>query len=383
MVKVNKLEYIRRIGHPCGSYEKTFGIKVGGLQNGFLLRPLQRGHSTPRVFLGVKKQDRLRFKTLFKTIEVTRLRQFFIFYFDSMNVDKAVVRKTRFLSIRRGKYALELGVAWRRMVKGWVLRLNNNRHNFYNLHRQVKLRGSSYGPKFYTYQKQEFSFTKNLFRKVLKHEKKKKNLLQYVNFFNLTRDHVKKYFKGNLRGGVDQTKLQLFNRKKDLRKHYLFLLTIKQGLRYYYGDFRLSFLKNIYKQLRSRRQGSGLKDFITYLEQALFMVVYRLNFVSHPKIAIYLMHDDHKIFYVNNQFIKYPLYQTQVGDLIGIKNRVLQKMVNRFLTVKQVPSFLYVNHLLGLGWVLRKPELRDYKLLNVLTLPDLRVLLANFKILMK
>jgi len=167
-----------------------------------------------------------------------------------------------------------------------------------------------------------------------------------------------------------------------LKDHYKMLLIIKQGLRYYYGNFRLFFLKKIYDKIKKAKGKARLKEFILYLERSLFMILYRCNFVAHPKIAIYLIRDNHDIFYINGKFVHFILYQVQKGDFIGIKNRILRKMLNRFLRTKQIPSYLYVNYLLGFSWVLRLPEIRDYSSLNALPLSSIRYLIANLKLIM-
>ena len=91
----------------------------------------------------------------------------------------------------------------------------------------------------------------------------------------------------------------------------------KQKVRRMYGVLEKQF-RNYYKKA-SKSKGNTGENLLSYLEQRLDNVVYRMGFASTRAEARQLV--SHKAFHINGAIVNIPSYQVQPGDELEVREK--------------------------------------------------------------
>src|SRR5210317_2534505 len=91
----------------------------------------------------------------------------------------------------------------------------------------------------------------------------------------------------------------------------------KQKVRRMYGVLEKQF-RNYYKKASSSKGNTG-ENLLSYLEQRLDNVVYRMGFASTRAEARQLV--SHKAFHLNGATVNIPSYQVQPGDELEVREK--------------------------------------------------------------
>src|SRR5210317_1587099 len=91
----------------------------------------------------------------------------------------------------------------------------------------------------------------------------------------------------------------------------------KQKVRRMYGVLEKQF-RNYYKKASSSKGNTG-ENLLSYLEQRLDNVVYRMGFASTRAEARQLV--SHKAFHINGATVNIPSYQVQPGDELEVREK--------------------------------------------------------------
>jgi small subunit ribosomal protein S4 len=91
----------------------------------------------------------------------------------------------------------------------------------------------------------------------------------------------------------------------------------KQKVRRMYGVLEKQF-RNYYKKA-SKSKGNTGENLLSYLEQRLDNVVYRMGFASTRAEARQLV--SHKAFHLNGSIVNIPSYQVQPGDELEVREK--------------------------------------------------------------
>jgi len=96
----------------------------------------------------------------------------------------------------------------------------------------------------------------------------------------------------------------------------------KQKVRRMYGVLEKQF-RNYYKKA-SKSKGNTGENLLSYLEQRLDNVVYRMGFASTRAEARQLV--SHKAFHLNGSIVNIPSYQVQAGDEIEVREKAKSQL---------------------------------------------------------
>ena len=107
------------------------------------------------------------------------------------------------------------------------------------------------------------------------------------------------------------------NARRQKGSEYGLQLREKQKVRRMYGVLEKQF-RNYYKKA-SQSKGNTGENLLSYLEQRLDNVVYRMGFASTRAEARQLV--SHKAFHLNGATVNIPSYQVQVGDEIEVREK--------------------------------------------------------------
>lgn len=132
----------------------------------------------------------------------------------------------------------------------------------------------------------------------------------------------------------------------------------------FYGGLKLRDYMRYCKEAKEKGHGDYCDDLVSLLELRLGVIVYRLNFVNTVGEGINLVKAGY--FLVNNEVVRTPDYQVNVGDVIEvipnsrcyIWNRIKTRISSQHYCVG-FPTYLEVNYQLMSGMLLHKPKVND------------------------
>lgn len=152
-----------------------------------------------------------------------------------------------------------------------------------------------------------------------------------------------------------------FRRKKRLKKKYI---KPKVLYNYYLTLRRRTYKKYMFKA--KRQLGSFYRNYLTFVEGRLFMLVYRSNFVTNMFKLKFII--DRGIFLVNGQRKYYANFNVRVGEIVQVdfkyKELIAADMRLRFKTdvINWLPkNYLFINYKFMFIFFLKSPKGKDFK----------------------
>lgn len=156
-----------------------------------------------------------------------------------------------------------------------------------------------------------------------------------------------------------------FEKKKKLKKEFL----MPRYLKYYYLILKLSNFRRFYRK-SIRKFGAFDSHFLIFLECRLFMLAYRLNFVTNMFMIRQVIRFG--IIHVNGKIKKHSNSTIQVGDIIGVSYKYIEyirtDMILRFINkiiFWNIPSYFIMNYkfLIAVFW--REPYYNDLNMFHI------------------
>ena len=143
--------------------------------------------------------------------------------------------------------------------------------------------------------------------------------------------------------GIDKKSTRQLRRANKKMSEYGLQLREKQKAKFIYGILEKPF-RNYYKKA-DRMSGQTGDNLMAMLEQRLDNVIFRMGFARTRREARQIV--DHKHVTVNGKQVNIPLYLTQPGDVVAIKES--KKEFKRYKDILEVtggrisPKWLEVN----------------------------------------
>jgi small subunit ribosomal protein S4 len=206
-------------------------------------------------------------------------------------------------------------------------------------------------------------FKKNIFWS----EKNKTNLIRKLKIFKNLAKALKKPFEyKKILKKLSKTKKPP---KKKLYKERLFA---KQQFKNFYGCIPEYQLKNIFKELKSKKNNNIIQKFIILLESRLDMIIYRSKIVKTIFEAKQII--NHGKIKVNDKIISSSNYILNRGDIISLNNFKISKKYyyiekkkknNNIILLKKIRknkvNYIEINNKLNIYIFLRKPLFNEIK----------------------
>lgn len=151
-----------------------------------------------------------------------------------------------------------------------------------------------------------------------------------------------------------------FRRKKREKTKYL----LPRFLKHFYLILKLDDLRKIQRKAITKK-GTFEANFLTMLECRLFMIVFRIHWITNIFIIKSMV--DQGIFTVNGIRKRHSNFVAHVGDIISVYiyyNLLLQEdLVMRYkrrIVFCNTPDHMFINHKLMLSVFLRDPMYEDF-----------------------
>ena len=155
-----------------------------------------------------------------------------------------------------------------------------------------------------------------------------------------------------------------FKRKKEDKKMYLY----PRFLKHFYLILNLDDLRKM--QVKSTKKKEYFEStFLKLLECRLFMVVFRLNWITNIFMIKSMI--DHGIFTINGKIKAHSNFVSKIGDIIGI-NDFYMELIRYDLILRykkriifwSTPSYFFLNYKFMIGVFWKNPELKDLEFIT-------------------
>ena len=150
-----------------------------------------------------------------------------------------------------------------------------------------------------------------------------------------------------------------FKRKKEDKKRYLY----PRFLKHFYLILNLDDLRKM-QAIATKKKENFESTFLKLLECRLFMVVFRLNWITNIFMIKSMI--DHGIFTLNGKVKKHSNVVFKIGDIIGV-NDVYRELLIYDLILRykkniifwNTPSYFFLNYKFMFGIFWKNPEKND------------------------